>query len=141
MRQSLESSPVTAESIFETEVRSYELDPYGHVNNAVYVNWLEHGRLVWLRERGLTYTSIPEQYGVHVVVVHQDLSYHKPLRLGDRVAIHSHVATLGNTSFTYEQRIVAATEPVLTGRVVMVCTGPAGGPVPIPEGLKESLGR
>ena len=135
---------MTADSTFETEVRSYELDPYGHVNNAVYVNWLEHGRLVWLRERGLTYTSIPEQYGVHVVVVHQDLSYHKPLRLGDRVTIRSHVAALGNTSFTYEQRIVEsgrAAEPVLTGRVVMVCTGAAGGSVPIPAGLKESLGR
>ena len=135
---------MTAESTFETEVRSYELDPYGHVNNAVYVNWLEHGRLVWLRDRGLTYTSIPEQYGVHVVVVHQDLSYHRPLRLGDRVVIHSRVAAFGNTSFTYEQRIVAATraaESVLTGRIVMVCTGPDGGSVPIPEGLEERLGR
>ena len=29
----------------EVEVRSYELDSYNHVNNAVYLNYLEYARM------------------------------------------------------------------------------------------------
>ena len=29
-------------------VRTYECDSYGHVNNAVYVNYLEYGRMQFL---------------------------------------------------------------------------------------------
>ena len=39
-------------SSYEVEVRSYELDVYNHVNNAVYLNWLEHGRSKLLQDKG-----------------------------------------------------------------------------------------
>ena len=33
-------------------VRSYECDSYGHVNNAVYLNYLEFARMSALLEKG-----------------------------------------------------------------------------------------
>ena len=126
-------------SSFEAEVRSYELDPYGHVNNAVYVSWLEQGRLVFLRDRGMTYTSIPEELGVRVVVVRQDLSYKAPLGLGQSVRVDSWITALGNSSFTFAHEIHADGRPVLTGEVVMVCTEAGGRPIPIPAVLRERL--
>lgn len=121
------------------EVRSYELDPYGHVNNAVYVNWLEHGRLAWLRDRGMSYTSIPESFGVRVVVVSMRLDYKAETSLGDRVVVVSDVVRRGNSSFTFAHRVEfedgrAAAE----GEVTMVCTRD-GRSAPIPPELRERL--
>jgi len=127
-------------SVVEVEARSYELDPYGHLNNAVYVNWLEHGRLCYLRDRGHTYTSVPETFGVHVVVVRQDLQYKAQVRLGDRLLVTSRVVRLGRTSFTFFQEITYPGGAVAaTGEVTMVSVGPDGAAMPIPAGLRSLL--
>ena len=43
--------------IFETDikVRSYELDSFGHVNNANFLNYLEAARGNFLEEYGLSF--------------------------------------------------------------------------------------
>jgi acyl-CoA thioester hydrolase len=131
---------MTGPSVVEVEARSYELDPYGHLNNAVYVNWLEHGRLGFLRDRGETYTSVPERFGVHVVVVHQELSYKAQVGLGDRLRVESRIARFGRSSFVFEQAIrYADGRPAAEGTVTMVCVGPDGDAVPIPPGLRTLL--
>lgn len=124
----------------EVEARSYELDAYGHVNNSVYVNWLEHGRLCYLRDRGMTYTSIPEEYGVHVVVVHTDVAFKAQVRLGDRLIVTSRITGFGSSSFTFEQKIAYADGgDVVVATVTMVCVGGAGAALPVPPELRERL--
>lgn len=131
---------MTVPARYDVEARSYELDPYGHLNNAVYVNWLEQGRLCFLRARGHTYDSVPEEFGVHVVVVQQDIGYKTQVRLGDRLTVSSDVIRLGRSSFTFEQTIdfpdgTRACEAAVT----MVCIGGGGKPEPIPPPLREIL--
>ena len=124
----------------DVEARSYELDPYGHLNNAVYANWLEHARLRYLADRGMSYLSIPEEFGVKVVVVRLDLSYKAEVRLGDRLAVTSRIVHFGNSSFRFEQKIdFEDGRPAAVGEVTMVCTDPGGASVTIPPGLRESL--
>jgi len=131
---------VTTPSVVEVEARSYELDPYGHLNNAVYVNWLEHGRLCYLRDRGHTYTSVPERFGVHVVVVRQDLQYKAQVQLGDRLEVRSRIVRFGRTSFTFLQEIAYPDGRLAaSGEVTMVCVGPDGAAKPIPDGLRRIL--
>jgi acyl-CoA thioester hydrolase len=131
---------VTKPSVVEVEARSYELDPYGHLNNAVYVNWLEHGRLCYLRDRGHTYTSVPETFGIHVVVVRQDLQYKAQVRLGDRLLVTSRIARLGRTSFTFSQEIAFGDGRVAaSGEVTMVAVGPDGGAAPLPDAFRRLL--
>lgn len=134
---------MTTPSVLPIEARSYELDAYGHVNNAVYVSWLEHGRLCFLRDRGETYTSVPEKFGVHVVVVHQSISYRAQVQLGDRLEVVSHISRFGNTSFTFEQEVRYQDGGAIAcaGEVVMVCVGGEGRPIPMPAELKELLDR
>lgn len=124
----------------EVEARSYELDPYGHVNNAVYVNWFEHGRSAWLRERGLSWASIPEMYGVRVVIVRCEIDYRAEIRLDDRLRVSTRIARFGRSSFDFEQRIVFPDDRLAAeAKNVMVCTA-EGGAVPFPPGLRERLG-
>ena len=124
----------------EVEARSYELDPYGHLNNAVYVSWLEHGRLGFLWDRGHSFTSIPETFGVHVVVVHTELSYKAQLRLGDRLRIATRIERFGTSSFTFAQEIAFPDGRVAAaGTVTLACVGPDGASTPMPPDLRKML--
>ena len=50
------------------EVQSYECDANGHVNNAVYLNYLESARVAFLRAAGASYRDLREK-GYSLVVV------------------------------------------------------------------------
>ena len=135
-------SDVTTRSETEIEARSYELDPYGHLNNSVYVNWLEHGRLCFLRDRGESYTSVPEKYGVHVMVVRQEVDYRIQIGIGDRLRISSEIEKFGRTSFRFHQEIRYADGRIAANaKVTMVCVGPDDRAAPIPDALRVALDR
>ncbi|MGH7163671.1 MAG: acyl-CoA thioesterase [Planctomycetota bacterium] len=131
---------MTTPSTTEVEARSYELDPYGHLNNAVYVNWLEHGRLCFLRDRGLDYDSVPREFLVWIVVVQQDIAYKAQVRLGDRLAIASRVARFGDASFTFDQSIAYLDgRAAALAKVTMCCINAQGKAVRMPEALRRRL--
>lgn len=131
---------MTEPNVTRFEARSYELDPYGHLNNSVFVNWFEHGRLCYLRDRGMSYTSIPEQHHVRIVVVQQDVSYKAEVRLGAILDLATRISRFGNTSFTFEHTLTGEGGEVAgTAKVTMVCTGDDGRATPIPAGLRAAL--
>jgi len=122
-------------SLFSLEVRSYELDVYNHVNNAVYVNWLEHGRCKMLQDKGLDYTRIIDNWGVRYMTVRTEIDYRQPLHLGDAVEVSSQLERVGNTSVTLAQRVTktGTAEPAAEARVVIVFTDAATGkPTKVP---------
>ena len=55
-------------------VQSYECDANGHVNNAVYLNYLESGRVAFLKAAGLSYRELRDQ-GFGLVVVRICIDY------------------------------------------------------------------
>ena len=130
-------------STVAVEARSYELDSYGHLNQGVSVQWFEHGRLVYLRERGMTYNSIPEDFGVHVMVLRQDVTYRAQILLGDRFRMTSRIARFGRTSFTWEHALdpVDGGDPAIVATVTMVCVGADDAAAPMPDELRAKLSR
>ena len=46
----------------ELEARSYECDAYGHVNNAVYLNYLEVARHEFMRHAGIRFDMGQEPF-------------------------------------------------------------------------------
>lgn len=123
-------------SIFRLEVRSYELDIYNHVNNAVYINWLEHARSKLLQDKGLNYISITKAWGVRFMTVRTEIDYRRQLILDDQVEIHTSVTKIGNTSFTLRQDVFRRGEnaPAAEARVVIVYTdAKSGEPTPVPQ--------
>lgn len=66
------------------EVRDYECDIEGIVNNANYLHYLEHTRHRFLRQTGLSFAEMHRR-GVDAVVARMDLRYKSPLRCDDNL--------------------------------------------------------
>ena len=64
------------------EVRDYECDIEGIVNNANYLHYIEHTRHLFLRHCGLSFAEM-HQKGVDAVVARMNLQYKSPLRCDD----------------------------------------------------------
>ena len=67
--------------VYETrmEVRDYECDIEGIVNNANYLHYTEHTRHRFLKHAGLSFVQMHEK-GVDAVVARMNLAYKTPLR-------------------------------------------------------------
>jgi acyl-CoA thioester hydrolase len=70
---------------FKTEVRGYELDSYGHVNNAVYINYTEQARWEILKKAGLLESFL--ERNLLLVVTETKIRYMRELKLFNKVEI------------------------------------------------------
>lgn len=121
------------------EVRWRDLDPLGHVNNAVYFTYLEHARTHYLRELGLVSFKSPEEVGI--ILAEATCTYHAPLYLGERVTIWVRVSEMRNSSFIFEYRMEGEDgRLVATARTVQVCYDyRARRSTPIPEHWRATI--
>ncbi len=118
---------------FRTElaVRDYECDMEGIVNNAVYQNYLEHARHLYLRSRGVDFASLIRE-GVHLVVVRAELDYLSPLRSGDGFLVGVRVERLTKLRGVFHQAVFRKPEfvPVLRSQIVGASLNAEGRPAP-----------
>jgi YbgC/YbaW family acyl-CoA thioester hydrolase len=83
-------------------VRSYECDSYGHVNNAVYLNYLEYGRMEYLHQINFDYNGIVKA-GYYLYVTHIDIYYKESAFLDDKIKIEVSAKSLGAVSGTIHE--------------------------------------
>lgn len=72
---------------YQFQVRGYELDSFGHVNNAVYINYLEQARWEIVNKLGLL--DLLKENKSFLVVVETNIKYVKELRMFDEAYIVS----------------------------------------------------
>jgi len=114
-------------------VRSYELDSYNHVNNAVYLQYLEFARIEYLRAIGFDYPGLYEA-GYFLFVTHIDIRYKSPARLFDELSIEVEPIKLGKVSGTFRQRIVNQKGDLCAeADVSWGCVDTTGRPTKIPD--------
>ena len=110
------------------QVRDYECDLQGIVNNAVYQNYLEHARHEFLLARGLDFAALAAQ-GVRPVVVRAELDYKRALRPGDRFRVEVRCLREGRVRMVFLQEIVHADGAVvLSARIVATVLDARGRP-------------
>lgn len=85
-------------------VRSYECDSYSHVNNAVYLNYLEFARMDYLNQIKFPYEEIVKA-GYFLYVTHVDIYYKSSAFLNDKLVIDTTPVKLGAVSGTLHQVI------------------------------------
>ena len=101
------------------EVRWRDVDALGHVNNAVYFNYLEQARLHYMRELGFL---PPNSTDVGVIIAEASCRFKSPLKLGERVTIRTRVCEFRRSSFIFEYRIEGGDGRLAaTARTVQMC--------------------
>jgi YbgC/YbaW family acyl-CoA thioester hydrolase len=119
-------------------VRGYELDSYGHVNNAVYLQYYELARWEMMNELG--FLDRLKDTGLSVVVVECLVRYMRELCIFDDVVVES---TFEEKSpyLIFHQKIIdkKSNLPASRARVKTVFIGQDKIPQDIPQFLTGSL--
>ena len=89
----------------EMQVRDYECDIQGIVNNSVYQNYLEHCRHKFLHKAGLDFAQLHNE-GIDAVVIRSELDYKFPLRPGDDFVVQLKMAKQGSLRIIFYQEII-----------------------------------
>ncbi|NNE08685.1 MAG: acyl-CoA thioesterase [Gemmatimonadetes bacterium] len=86
---------------FDVPVRFRDLDPMGHVNNAVYNTYLEESRMAFwkLVEPGRSLETVP------FILARAELNYRSPARESEVIRVGVRVAWMGTSSFCFEHRL------------------------------------
>lgn len=132
------SAPV-AETVIT--VRSPELDSFGHVNHAVFLNYLEHARYLALEEAGFVWSSLDDD-GQQIFVVRIEIDYLSEATRGDDLLIRTWADSFRRTTMVLAQEIVRADDHetvVARARVTAVWIGTNGRPTRVPEHVREGL--
>ena len=121
----------------EIEVRFRDCDLLGHVNNAVYLSYLEQARIgYWQRLNGSA--GVPRSF----ILARAECDYRAPATLGDRLVVRVAVAAVGRTSFTLDYEVLNARtrQVVATAKTVQVMYDySAGRSIPIPDDVRAKL--
>jgi acyl-CoA thioester hydrolase len=70
-------------------VRGYELDSFGHVNNAVYLNYIEQAQWDMLRKTD-TFTFLQEK-GIVPAIIEINIRYIREAKIFDEMVIRSRI--------------------------------------------------
>jgi acyl-CoA thioester hydrolase len=122
------------------EVRFRDCDPLGHVNNAVYLTYLEQARLFhWRALWGFGIDPTARVPGV--ILARVEIDYRLPAKYGETLDVRIELAAIGKSSFTYDYEVVDAQERVVaSARTVQVMYDYAAAkPVPIPDDIRQKL--
>lgn len=82
---------------FDQEIHTFQIDFLGHVNNGVYIQWMEIGRSKLLAAAGMSTHEILKQ-SFTPLLVQTTITYKVPLYLGDRVQVEVWMSELRNTT-------------------------------------------
>jgi len=124
----------------EMDVRDYECDIQGIVNNAVYQNYLEHARHEYLKDVGIDFAELARN-GINLVVIRAELDYKLPLMSGDKFRVGLNMERESRIKFAFHQDIIRLTDDKLMvkGKIIGTALNPKGRPA-IPDELDKLLG-
>jgi acyl-CoA thioester hydrolase len=117
------------------QVRFRDLDAMGHVNNAVFLTYIESARVAFLQHLGAaTLESMP------IIVARIEIDFRAPVNLGDEVAIAVRATRFGDKSFDLDYVLRVNGEIVAEAKSVLVGYDyGTGKTIAIPEHWRERM--
>ena len=125
----------------DLQVRDYECDLQGVVNNAVYQNYLEHCRHEFIKTLGLDFAELTAR-GLNLVVIKAELEYKRPLRSGDNFWIGLILQRVSPLRYCFRQDIYLEPDNQLVLKAWITGTGVnVKGRPELPEEICEAMER
>lgn len=121
-------------------VRWGDMDSYGHVNNTLYIQYLEEARVAWFESLGIAMNNVPRG----PVVLQTLHTYLKPVVHPATVVIELYAGPVGNSSLVVEHRLRTLEDPQTLygeGHCKLVWIDHAADrSVPVPDELRQVMG-
>jgi acyl-CoA thioester hydrolase len=122
---------------YEVIRRYNDIDQQGHVNNVVFFDYLQDARVALLHKVWRSTMGEMQQ-----VIVHQEMSYRKPLLLHiEPVIVEVWVSKVGNSSYTLAYNVLDENASLAAeASTTLACVDPSTGrPTRIPDELRSLL--
>jgi acyl-CoA thioester hydrolase len=122
--------------VHRERVRYRDLDAFGHVNNAVYLTYLEETRNAFLAHLGL----VRGVADIRMILARTEIDFRSPLGLGEEVEIGVRPGRLGTKSFDLEYELHAGGRVVARAKAVLVTYDyEQSAPIPVPDEWRERM--
>jgi acyl-CoA thioester hydrolase len=122
--------------VHSEQVRFRDLDPMGHVNNAVFLTYIEQARVAFFAEAGAA-TGLED---MTMIVARVEIDFKAPVRLGQEVEISVRASRFGTKSFDLDYELNVDGELVAAAKSVQVAYDyDRREPIPLPADWREKL--
>jgi acyl-CoA thioester hydrolase len=119
-------------------VRFFETDLMGVVHHAVYLTYVEAGRVEYLRARAVDYRELAGR-GFHMPVVEATLAYKRPAHFDDELVVETRLSALTRVTTRFDYRILRDGDVIATASTLLACIDAAYKPRRIPEDVSALL--
>jgi acyl-CoA thioester hydrolase len=120
------------------KVRFNELDPYGHVNHSIYLQYFEEGRTSAIAQIGQSLDSLLAN-GFSLVVAQVETKFISPAYLSDNLTVESGITQIRKASAQWFQRITKANLLMATQKTRIGCIKANGNPCKFPDELAMGI--
>ena len=125
----------------EITVQWGDMDALKHVNNTVFLTWMETARMAYFEECGMMDTFESEKIGPILGAIKAD--FLAPVDYPDTVVEHTTISKMGRSSFEMAYKIMSSAnggELVATGSATgVMCDYSTGSSTPISENLRARI--
>jgi len=122
--------------VHRERVRFRDLDAMGHVNNAVFLTYIESARVGFLQDLGAA-TTLED---MAIIVARIEIDFRAPVGFGEEVEIAVRASRFGGKSFDLDYELRVGGKVVAEAKSVLVSYDYAKGEaVELPEEWREKL--
>lgn len=101
---------------WEADVRDYEVDYQGIVNNANYFHYFDHARAVYLKNvLNVDVRECAEQ-GINIVLIKTEIFFRSPLKYGDSFYVSSQLSAESLFKLKFIQEIFVSEKNIIAAK-------------------------
>lgn len=87
-------------------IYTYHIDFVGHVNNVIYIQWLENARVKLLEAMGVSILDLAKKERILPIITETNIKYKRPYYLNDQVKVEVWVSKIMNASAIFKMRFL-----------------------------------